>query len=84
METQYSLHGEDLLCGKLFMTVIVTCVRKVKCYNPVVRIAVFGCLVCCVLPGACRCVFLFFAAVVSKLEKKQKFSKCRETLIFLL
>lgn len=37
----------------------------------------------CVTRGMSVCV-LVFAAVVSKLEKKQKFSKCRETLIFLL
>lgn len=37
----------------------------------------------CVTRGMLVCV-LVFAAVVSKLEKKQKFSKCRETLIFLL
>lgn len=85
METQYHLLGEDFLCSRLFMTMIVIHVRKVKYYFPVVRITVFCCLVCYMLSEVlwCKCV-LVFAAIVSKLEKKQKFSKCRETLIFLL
>lgn len=55
METQYCLLGEDLICSRLFMTMIVKHYRKVKNYFPVVRIRVFCSLVCCLLLEALWC-----------------------------
>lgn len=76
METQYSHLGEDFLCSRLFMTMIVTHARKVKHYFPVVRITVFCCLVCYVFSEALWCKYvLVFATVVNKLEEKAKILK---------
>lgn len=76
------------------MTMIVEHYRKVKNYFPVkesvllnpeiLKGLVFCSLFCYMLLEALWCKHVLgFASVVKKLDKKEKFSKCRETLIFL-